>query len=969
MFPVWSSAFTIVLGIFILGIVYAWRKWTKHFIFKGLKFIGFQKFRFSASCHDLRRAFDPQSVLNSDGNFSIEIVGFNLKASKSFKFIFNIDSINIYVNSNFFKCQNSPRKNRNSKQTNYGLYIFKYIINALEVHCRDISLIVTVGDFSNAEQIVIELIKLNRLSVCKDFANILEVDSIKIEQFVVGKQSLNSELVFHTNSIKIGRNPLLTQLDIIFSDILSLNINVRFLYFLSSFIKSTTQAEIEQSGSNETLEPFFAPWPVFLTLSVPIIDFKLILPETDPTVKYFEWLQFKLTKIALKCFISRSNFPKLTGQINRFELITKNECEEKIGMKHFCPIDNLLRRGKEQAGGQTKNLINLENIFIFNWTRADSFQRSTLPESFIINWISSILKGNPICNIQSDSLDLSSFDLDMSSFVSTQDGFDSLTYEYFLLNSKQLTADKTVFGILEQFDFNIPFEYPISSLIDHSVVLFKAGWRPLSKKTERGYWIGDGDKFLKSDWALNLQAKRARARIEDDAFESKISAISHFQRQLAESRCRLESAILSEPSSFSTHKQSADKKAQNLANILATSTDNVRADQATALIELYKSLFAEYRSLTSKSHLLTNWSLIDLVVDNFKVSLSWSPKYLGKKGTLSSLLNHIENGNQISATTIESLSTFLGGFIDIFGTEVQINLRNFSRPILIAPDLRITGPVFLVEDGVKDPDVLIKFPVRVLPDNLLSSFPELPREGTVDVLRSILPLKLYHCVLASITRPELVQASVSPYWLGCLALLDRVIDRFVKSSTEDPSPPLPGWDKLRYNVRGCHSRLTISSPCIISRITDSDPLSCTEVLNLSFPRGVNIGIIPGGIFVLKCPQSSLSVDSQYLYAVRRGLEASGAVHLWDLGISQEGPNSPKSMRSLSESSLDLSQSSHIPIIKLSKTHLELKFCIKNVFNTDPCHHWSVRPIARSNCSMETEWVTTNFHINFPYLLF
>ena len=220
-------------------------------------------------------------------------------------------------------------------------------------------------------------------------------------------------------------------------------------------------------------------------------------------------------------------------------------------------------------------------------------------------------------------------------------------------------------------------------------------------------------------------------------------------------------------------------------------------------------MFYEYKDLVSKSHLLTNWSLVDVAIDDFKLSLSWSPDYLGKTGSLSALLNHVESGNEITPETIKSLSTFLGGFADVSGSSVQVNLRNYSRPILLAPDLRFVGPVFLVEDGVKNPEVLIKFPVRVLPEGLHSSFSYLPSTGTIDVLRSILPLKFYHCVHSTISQPDLVQASVSPYWLGCIALLDRVIDRFVKASTEDPSPPLPGWDKLRYNIHGCHSRLTI----------------------------------------------------------------------------------------------------------------------------------------------------------------
>lgn len=900
------------------------------------------------------------------GPFVLEIVGFDYKFN-GLKIVFNVKSINIYMNSAFLIKRNGPTRKKSSTPPfliSFVLHILKYLLRTFEFNCTTFSLITTVGDIEEADVFVAERLCCQNIEIFKFPTSVASIYSVKLDQIIIENNSLSVEPIFETKNFLLNRNSNFSQFDISIPNYLGINLNVRFLYFLASFIKSIKQEtveteEIEPTGTTEI--SLSLPWPILLNLSIPEIDFKLILPETDLTVKYFKWLQFKLLEIDLKCFFLSSGIPKLIAWLGCFKLVTKIDDAEVLGKKHFCPVDKLLGRGPEQIAGQCRELIILKNILLCNWNQTNDLMRTSLPETVIFDWISSILSGSPICSIQNDTIDLSTISLDMSCFDDFKNrpiAKEKLTFDFFKIQRSK--ASTTLFGLLDQFDFNIPFEFPISSLIDHSVVLFKAGWRPLSKKTERGYWIGDGDKFLKTSWAFNLQANRAKLSIEDDAFEAKISAISHFQRKLAESRSRLEPALLSEfPPSQSNDMSDVSPEMRKLAKILTVSSDNITHNQAAAIIELNKNLFSEYRDLVSKSHLLTNWSLVDVAVDNLKLSLSWSPDYLGERGSLSSLLNRIENGNEITPQTIETLSTFLGGFADISGSDVQVNLRNYSRPILLAPDLRIVGPVFLVEDGVKDPEVLIKFPVRVLPEGLHSSFSLLPSNGTVDVLRSILPLKMYHCVHSTISQPDLVQASVSPYWLGCLALLDRVIDRFVKASTEDPSPPLPGWDKLRYNIHGCHSRLTISSPCIFSRIIDADPLSCTEVLNLSFPRGVDIGIIPGGIFVLKCPESSLSVDSQYLFNVHSALESSGPLYLWDLRVKLEEGKKP---RNISDSSLDLSQNTLIPIIKLSRTHLELRFKIKNVFNEDPSHHWSVRPIARSNSSRTTDWVNTKMMI-------
>lgn len=958
-----------VLGLFTLLFLFIFQKWWKHFILLNPNLRSFKLFRFSFLFSDLRSAVFPND--NSDieafktfkGTFIVEIIGFNYKFN-GLKFVFNIQTINIYINSGFFiKRDDSPSRKKSlapSFLTSIVLHVLKSLFKTFELNCSNFSLITTVGDILEADIFIAERFCCQNIEIFKFPTSVASIYSVKLDQIIIKTDSSNVEPIFETKNFVLNRNSNFSEFDLSLPDDLRINLNVRILYFLASFIKSTRPQESNEIVS-DNLSVSILPWPILLNISILKIDFKLILPETDLTVKYFKWLQFKFSKVDFKCFFPTSGLPKFISWLDRFELVTKIDDANVLGEKLFCPVDKLLGRGPEQIAGQCRELIILKDILLCNWNQTSDLMKTSLPEAVIFDWIASILMGSPICSIKNDLVDLSAINIDMSCFDEYMDrkvAMKKLTLDFFKVQKSK--ASTVLFGLLDQFDFSIPFEFPISSLIDHSVVMFKAGWRPLSKKTERGYWIGDGDKFLKTSWAFNIKANRARLRIEDDAFEAKISAISHFQRKLAESRSRLEPALLSKfpfPPSHSNDLRNESSEMVKLAKILAISSDRIEPNQAAAIIELNKNLFAEYRGLISKSHLLTNWSLVDISIDDLKLSLSWSPDYLGKTGNLSSLLNQIEHGNEITSQTIDSLSTFIGGFVDVSGSAVQVNLRNYSRPILLAPDLRIVGPVFLVEDGVKDPEVLIKFPVRVLPDDLLSSFSALPSNGTVNVLRSILPLKMYHCVHSTICQPDLVQASVSPYWLGCIALLDRVIDRFVKASTEDPSPPLPGWDKLRYNIHGCHSRLTISSPCIFSRITDADPLSCSEILNLSFPRGVDIGIIPGGVFVLKCPESSLSVDSQYLFNVHSALESSGPLYLWDLRVKLDENDAKLKPRKLSNSSLDdLSHNTLIPIIKLSQTHLELRFKIKNVFNEDSSHHWSIRPVARSNSSESTEWV-------------
>lgn len=867
--------------------------------------------------------------LSSFPAYLLSLSGFKITIRK-FRIIVHISSVKVHVHSSLFASKPSKPSSQSSPSSLFWLLKF---LPAFEFKCDELQIYLNTGEgLDIIKTMSVCCLTVKGLSLSNYNKLCLDLASLHVDHTVATAETIEVSPVLQLCNLCINFSDDRFKASV--SDTILVKISVGFLYFVASFIKHITGFDPDSPEDEPTTAPstLFAA-PSWLTeFSIPHIEVRFVLPETLVDSRVFEYVEFSVNNIHGSAYLDSE--PKVSLFSDSLRVSARYE-NSQSSSKHFCPIDSLLQRGADKLSGHIVNIMTLDRISLCNWKMFGSASAS-IPATSIKQFVQSILDRKPLWDINNNPIG----DFDFKNAFSRQkvDFPLSTRYEVSSVFYRSVQAEsRSVYARLASFDFLVPFEFPFANLIDHSVILFKAGWRPLSRKTEKGYWLGDGDKFLKVPWKLHLWSQKCRLRFEDDQFEVRLSTIYHCQRKIAEMRCRLESAFWEQ--SWPHRENQPTKQQSEIAKSLVISKDHVLDDSVEPFLNLHQRLFSHYQELISQTRIASDWSLLDVMVENAKLSLSWSPEYLGSR-SLAELINAIEDGNYMKDDIVDRLATFLGGFFDIETGQLQLAVRNFSKPVLLAPDSRLIGPLFLIEAPVFDPKVLVKFPVKVLPRNHFANI-GIPQTGLINVLRSILPLKLYHCIHVSVSQPLPCEFAFSPFWMGCLGLLDRALDRFVKSSTEDPSAPLPGWDKLRYNLRGSHSKISITSPLLVTCIADSDPFVSHEELNLLFPSGLDLGLSKDGVIVLKCLEATLGVRSLQLSNLISHLEALKAVQEWD-AMSYSGP---------------FSNFDSLPIIKLTRSHLQLRLDVRNVFGNAPIDHWLVSPVVKANLPSSTDFVS------------
>lgn len=842
-----------------------------------------------------------------------------------------IESISVHLNSSLFVRDScSPQKSRPKVVG----FIAK-LLPPFEVQCKRLQIYSSTGSFNNVKTLSILRCTISNILLSNKYDLAAQIETFNLDQLVATYNSLDITPVLSLTKLKAEMIDDIC--DLSFSGCAKLTFSVSFLFFLSSAIKDITKFNPEAEEVQSSHEPAksASSEPILVRFSVPQIHIMFLLPETLSDTKIFCHLLFCLDNMSGSVFINEPLEPKFTVFANSFRASAKYESSH-MECKYFCPIDRLLNRDFLFLADKVVDLLQLDNVSLSNWTNAPACNDRCTPISteLIQTLLSSILDKKVIWNTQTPAIGNFEF---IQAYARQSDYFPN--YDDYTSSSlfyrKLCPSVRTLFGHFDSVRAFVPFEFPFSNLLDHTIVLFKAGWRPLSRKTERGYWSGDGDKFLRNDWTLALKSKSIRIQFEDDQFEVRLSTIYHCHRKIADARVRLESALWEQ---IWTGNQDVDATEQLLADQLSVHKSKVPPQAVKPLIELNKALFEQYRELVRHSRLADSNNLIEATINDIELNVSWSLDYLRGKG-LAELLNSIENGSNVNDEIVSRLATFLGGFFDVKTQHAQLSFRNFSRPVLLSPESRILGPLFLVEAPVRDPNVLVKFPVQVLPHSHMSNL-IIPDNGVIDVLRSILPIKLYHCIHVAVSSTQLCQVSLSPFWMGCLGLVDRALDRFIKASTEDPSPPLPGWDKLRYNLLGIHSKISIAAPLLVSCIADSDPFISNELLEIAFPNGLDLSFTSKWHIELECYQATLGIKSVHLQNLNVAINGLESIATWDAECFNgafKGFNV-------------------LPIIKLSRTHLQLRLDIKNLHGDIPCDHWNVFPVARENLPNTTDFV-------------
>ena len=160
----------------------------------------------------------------------------------------------------------------------------------VEISFKKICVISTIGEVAVNEictsdeanissAYVVESIWIENLEISSE----LYLKSLKVEQITTdSNHHVVVESIIELNSITIAKNSNFDEFRISVNKRAKISLNVKFLFFISLFLKSTiTEKEDEDDDISDEIKSEddnmyqFLPWPVLVYFKIPEIDFKL----------------------------------------------------------------------------------------------------------------------------------------------------------------------------------------------------------------------------------------------------------------------------------------------------------------------------------------------------------------------------------------------------------------------------------------------------------------------------------------------------------------------------------------------------------------------------------------------------------------------------------------------------------------------------------------------------------------------
>lgn len=273
------------------------------------------------------------------------------------------------------------------------------------------------------------------------------------------------------------------------------------------------------------------------------------------------------------------------------------------------------------------------------------------------------------------------------------------------------------------------------------------------------------------------------------------------------------------------------------------------------------------------------------------------------------LLASIEGDDIFTDEEVCQFGVFLGGFVDVSAENLSVTLRDYAVPLCHAEAARLLGLVFLIEEPSYANAKSVNLVEAVWGQSPSGdtfkpgkwNLQGLDEQRRVRITRTILPLKIYHSLqIALLQGPsdedarrrdddagnasriphewggqgaahdhkceyeyeydQSVLAGFSPLMEGAFQMLDRAFELFSKPS-EELSPFLPFWDKLRLLLRGTSSSLLVRTTCRVVILGGTDLHSDEEAISVIFPQGLTLGL-DGSRIRLKAPKTVVYLNSQ-----------------------------------------------------------------------------------------------------------
>jgi len=825
-----STLLALFLAILISAVIYGWLKLgAKIFLkIKKLGFRGFDSLRLYWRLPAMSVDFDSDCFVDSShysldnpsfsrkhlGNllwgarFALFIEGFRISFSPNrMKIILKIARISVFYNilpDIFSKGRNKSKSNRKFHNN-----IFKLLQIFFSVEIEQIDVVVTTmpGPVSKYDSILFAGIQVMELSVFKDLDHLslkrrppfscanasismCEFSTKTFEDFPGSK--------YHVGSIpSVVLNIALTD-DTLRFDIASgpiqIDIRVNMLLFISTIFhmkQSYEDTVAEETGENRLL----------FSLALSSININCFLPDLEDPLKPISRLRLLLDNVEYDLIVDGGAF-KYLGSVNRatFGAFFTENADEKM----FTRCDQILNR--IPAGDAEHVLVSVDALVV---TNSDNLRNATrtelLSNTSVKALIKSLLDGNVCWDFFSK--------LDDSFLAETRPHFESMELSKkldFLLYSN-FHQTSTVL-LMTKLSFSIPFEFPLSYLVDSLAYMIKS-----TKMMHRLEVTPQSFDVFTTKWEILLSCPDVSWKFGDDPFESKLSRIMQIKQKVVRRFARLERMFWnrSDKESRGMKISASDEKlpASQLAFAKSASfTDlNVETTQmVNKYMTFHESLFSLYKKEVRSFPDASNDGMMDVKIANVDLKLRWSPEYLSCKG-IHDLLNAMENSQSgYSQEMVEKASLSLGAYMEFSGQRLNAYLRDFESEFISFNQFQICGPIFLLEEGAY-PEACLKVPVKTgICSGLCNACPEI-----VNVLTTVLPVKVFHSLGARLGGEYGFKSAFSPYWDGMFVGLDRAFDMLSKQSLE-LSPRLPIWDKYRLFVHSSFAYMCSASSCYFS---------------------------------------------------------------------------------------------------------------------------------------------------------
>lgn len=633
------------------------------------------------------------------------------------------------------------------------------------------------------------------------------------------------------------------------------------------------------------------------------VNIQLLLPTLDNSLQPLSRLSLSIddVKIDMTIIEDRINFVSSAAKIQL------SSCFKRIpDPKCFTKVDQIFQR---LPSGDLENvLISLKDVSFGNSEKL--FQLVSMDvsnEVQIKEFFTSLLNGQ----VRWETLDIHRPDAGFSSIpfrsiFGTGKAIDNLLY------SKP--REKSFALLCSSMEFNVPFEYPLSTLIEDTAVMIKS---PIM--LFEPFVTPQKFNIFRHSWQLCLACPKLSWKFGDDPFEAKLWKIHQSKQFLATRFNRLERMFwrrLEKESKSMTRPASETIPASSLAFAKSSSFGDLIVENP-CFLDKFRNMSIQMFDLYRKE--LGNRSedacpgLMNVRIEDVSLNFKWSPEYLGLH-KIHDLLNAMENSS--SGYTDEMIAKFsvsLGAFMEFSGHRLNIFLRDSEAEFVSADSFMISGPVFLLEEGAY-PQACLKVPVSTgvstARSNIGSQF--------IDVIETVLPVKFFHSLSASLDGEYGFRAAFCPYWDGMFVGLDRAFDMLSKQ-TRESSPKLAIWDKFRLMVHSTFGCMRSKAPCSFSFVPGKvGALNESLIINLK-----------SGFVFEQRPDGSYFEFDEFEGLV----ESKNMSVLWHLLNSRLG-----SLNASARSSTNL------PLIKLihfAKTKFKLVLDCKNKNGVAPIEHQSI----------------------------